>query len=135
MGAEILRWRTGRKVGRTIYAQPGAEPSDEDLLIGVMDTPALAREAVEAHNEARLARLSAELPFAADLRAYMTATGWAEEGSGAAGSIFAKDGRRFGVPHDDSDPLMVDAAVTRLAAAEKRSLAQVIADIGGADRG
>jgi hypothetical protein len=48
-----LRWRTGRKVGRTIYAQLGAEPTDHDLLIGVMDTPALAREAVESHNERR----------------------------------------------------------------------------------
>lgn len=43
-------WRTGRKVGRTIYAQGQEEPSDHDALIGVMDTRALAREAVEAHN-------------------------------------------------------------------------------------
>lgn len=33
----------------------GAEPSDDDALIGVMDTPAIAAEAVEGHN-ARLAR-------------------------------------------------------------------------------
>lgn len=44
------RWRTGRKVGRTIYRQTGPYPSDEDPLIGVMDTVALAHEAVEAHN-------------------------------------------------------------------------------------
>jgi hypothetical protein len=37
------RWRVGRKVGRTIYG-----PTDE--LIGVMDTPALARAVVEAVN-------------------------------------------------------------------------------------
>lgn len=43
-------WRTGRKVGRTIYAQPGEHPDDNDPLIGVMDTPALAHEAVTAHN-------------------------------------------------------------------------------------
>lgn len=48
-------WRTGRKVGRTVYAVVGPEPSDSDVLIGVMDTPSLAREAVDAHNE-RLAR-------------------------------------------------------------------------------
>jgi hypothetical protein len=45
-----LPWRTGRKVGRTIYAQISAKPSDHDVLIGVMDTRALARSAVEGHN-------------------------------------------------------------------------------------
>ncbi|MGH2702825.1 MAG: hypothetical protein ACRDJ2_13770 [Actinomycetota bacterium] len=39
-------WRTGRKVGRTIYEQRGLEPSDDDVLIGMMDTPQLARRAV-----------------------------------------------------------------------------------------
>jgi hypothetical protein len=43
-------WRVGRKVGRTIYAQIGPEPSDDDVLIGVMDTSALAEDAVQAHN-------------------------------------------------------------------------------------
>lgn len=45
-----LPWRVGRKVGRTIYAMTGPEPSDDDPLIGVMDTPELAAEACEAHN-------------------------------------------------------------------------------------
>lgn len=31
-------WRPGRKVGRTIYRQVGDDPSDDDVLIGVMDT-------------------------------------------------------------------------------------------------
>jgi len=44
------RWRVGRKVGRTIYLQRGPEPSDDDPLIGVMDTARLARTAVEAVN-------------------------------------------------------------------------------------
>lgn len=48
--AQWLRWRTGRKVGRTIYAQVGDLPSDVDMLIGVMDTPVLADDAVRAHN-------------------------------------------------------------------------------------
>lgn len=43
-------WRVGRKVGRTIYALVGGEPSDEDELIGVMDSRAVASAAVEAHN-------------------------------------------------------------------------------------
>lgn len=44
-------WRTGRKVGRTIYEQVGTDPSDDDRLIGIMDTPDLARRAVEAVNQ------------------------------------------------------------------------------------
>ena len=51
-----MLWRTGRKVGRTIYARRGAAPSDDDPLIGVMDTPELAAEAVRAHNSALLDR-------------------------------------------------------------------------------
>jgi hypothetical protein len=45
-----LRWRTGRKVGRTIYAQLGEQPSDVDPLIGVMDSVGLAIATVRAHN-------------------------------------------------------------------------------------
>lgn len=43
-------WRTGRKVGRTIYLQVSEEPSDDDTLIGMMDTPELAQHVVDAHN-------------------------------------------------------------------------------------
>ena len=43
-------WRIGRKVGRTIYAQQGAAPDDDDPLIGVMDTEWYAEIAVRAHN-------------------------------------------------------------------------------------
>lgn len=45
-----MRWRTGRKVGRTIYRMIGNTPSDADELIGLMDTRELAEEAVRAHN-------------------------------------------------------------------------------------
>jgi hypothetical protein len=49
------RWRTGKKVGRTIYAVTTGErlrplPDDEHPLIGIMDTPELAAEAVRQHN-------------------------------------------------------------------------------------
>jgi hypothetical protein len=44
------RWRTGRKVGRTIYLQAGLEPADADQLIGLMDTPELAARAVASVN-------------------------------------------------------------------------------------
>lgn len=47
----LVPWRVGRHVGRTIYAMGGTEPSrDTDVLIGVMDTPELAAEAVAGHN-------------------------------------------------------------------------------------
>ena len=47
---EDCRWRTGRKVGRTIYVQRGQEASDGDPLIGMMDTQELAAEVVRSHN-------------------------------------------------------------------------------------
>jgi hypothetical protein len=40
------KWRVGRSVGRTIY-------NGNDQLIGLMDTPELARRVVEAVNHAR----------------------------------------------------------------------------------
>jgi len=48
-----LPWRVGRKLGRTIYAMVGAEPCDDDVLIGMMDTAELAGEACVAHNHRR----------------------------------------------------------------------------------
>lgn len=39
----MAEWRTGRKVGRTIYR--------DEVLVGVMDTPELAAEVVAALNE------------------------------------------------------------------------------------
>jgi hypothetical protein len=47
-----VQWRIGRHVGRTVYAQAGPEASDEDSLIGVLDTPEIAAEACKAHNYA-----------------------------------------------------------------------------------
>lgn len=44
------KWRTGRKVGRTLYVVLGEESSDADILIGMMDTAELAEEVVRAHN-------------------------------------------------------------------------------------
>lgn len=51
MKPENLPWRTGRKVGRTLYAQLGPEPDDHDPIIGLMDTKALAEAAVRGHND------------------------------------------------------------------------------------
>jgi hypothetical protein len=45
-------WRTGTSVHRTIYGcPPGSTHRSGEVLIGMMDTPDLAREAVDAHND------------------------------------------------------------------------------------
>ena len=45
-----LPWRVGRKVGRTIYAVVYGEASDDDILVGMMDTEELAERVVADHN-------------------------------------------------------------------------------------
>ncbi len=47
-----LKWRSGRSVGRTLYAIVSDKPSDHDILIGIMDTPQLARSVADDHNNA-----------------------------------------------------------------------------------
>ena len=56
-GAELPRtnkppkkWRVGNPVGRTIYIQEGDEASEQDTLIGMMDTSAQAMLVVIAVN-------------------------------------------------------------------------------------
>jgi hypothetical protein len=63
------RWRQGRRVGRTVYLQAGPEPSDDDLLIGLMDTPALARRVVDAVNAYRPGLLTGSHPSRGDATA------------------------------------------------------------------
>jgi hypothetical protein len=46
-----LPWRQGRHEPRHMYAQIGAEPSDDDPIVGTLDTPEAAEEACLAHNE------------------------------------------------------------------------------------
>lgn len=43
-------WRVGRKLGRTIYAQEGDEPSDDDAFLGLMETEDIAATVVNAVN-------------------------------------------------------------------------------------
>jgi hypothetical protein len=57
------RFRTGRKVGRTIYRLIGDDPNGEEELIGLMDTRELAAFAVEAMNRADREHQDAELPL------------------------------------------------------------------------
>jgi hypothetical protein len=47
----MTRWRVGRSLGRTVYQQIGAEPSKDDVLLGLMETRELAEQVVSAVNE------------------------------------------------------------------------------------
>jgi hypothetical protein len=53
-----LPWRTGRSLGRTVYARTGGDDREADTVIGMLDTRELAEEACAAHN-AELARRQA----------------------------------------------------------------------------
>jgi hypothetical protein len=44
-------WRQGRRVGRCIHMMVGVEASENDVLIGVFDTPELAAHIVALHND------------------------------------------------------------------------------------
>lgn len=46
------QWRQGRRVGRCIHMMVGAEASEDDVLIGVFDDPALSAHIVALHNSA-----------------------------------------------------------------------------------
>jgi hypothetical protein len=69
------------------------------------------------------------LPPVAAIRRYMRETGWDEGVHGSAGSVFAKGAAKIGVPHEDDDQVAVRGALTRLAASEMRSPAEVARDI------
>lgn len=45
---EPVCFRVGGKLGRTVYAQLGDEPSEKDLLVGLMETPYMAGFVAEA---------------------------------------------------------------------------------------
>jgi hypothetical protein len=45
-----MRWRTGRKLGRTIYRCLDTGDPDDDELIGMMDTAEVAAHVVDVHN-------------------------------------------------------------------------------------
>lgn len=49
-----MRWRVGSSVGRTIYGHPNPDDDEPDrdpaLLLGMVDTPELARHIAVLHN-------------------------------------------------------------------------------------
>lgn len=45
-----LPWRVGRKLFRTVYAQIGDEPSDDDIFLGIFDSAEVALAVAEQHN-------------------------------------------------------------------------------------
>lgn len=46
-----LRWRVGRKLGRTLYAMLNEEPTDNDILLGMVDDWDVALHIVTEHNK------------------------------------------------------------------------------------
>jgi hypothetical protein len=52
MYVDNRRWRTGRSLGRTVYAQHGTGAAKGDELLGLMETTDLADHVVELHNKA-----------------------------------------------------------------------------------
>jgi hypothetical protein len=44
-------WRTGRSLGRTLYARTGGDDWKADTFIGIMETPELALAVAEWHNQ------------------------------------------------------------------------------------
>lgn len=51
MDVTEVPWRTGKSIGRTIYAcPPGSSYRDGEIVIGMMDTPELAAHVVLVHN-------------------------------------------------------------------------------------
>jgi hypothetical protein len=53
-------WRTGRSLGRTVYAQAGTGAAKGDQLLGLMETPEIADYVVELHNRDLAAALRAK---------------------------------------------------------------------------
>ena len=51
-----MKLRVGRRVGRTLYEQQGAEPSDSDPIIGLVDTPQWAAYNLYAVNAVKRLR-------------------------------------------------------------------------------
>lgn len=46
-----MRLRVGRHLGRTIYIQPADQPTDDDVVVGMVDTASLAELIVRTVNE------------------------------------------------------------------------------------
>lgn len=50
LDVNVAYWRTGRHLGRTIYAMVALEPSDDDVFIGIMDNADVAEQVITDHN-------------------------------------------------------------------------------------
>jgi hypothetical protein len=86
--------------------------------------PALATSIVE-HVRERRARLTADA-----IRCYLRRARWTEGGRGPAGSLWTSlGGTKIAVPHDDSDPSLIAAAIERLARTEGIGLALMSAEV------
>ena len=68
---EAVPWRQGRSQPRNVYARTGGDDWKADTMIGQLDTPELAAEAVTAHNAARQPQAAPGLPFCRDAEPVM----------------------------------------------------------------
>lgn len=83
-------YRTGRRNGRVIYEQTGEQPSDNDVMVGTMDTRALALLVVGSLNRILIeSGATAPRPAAANVRTM----GEARLGARAATGDAADSGR------------------------------------------
>jgi hypothetical protein len=83
-------YRIGRKLGRTIYWQPGAEPTDNDDFIGIMDQPGIARYIVTVLN----ADLERTTPRPSPLTAKLTAGPLATHEEILGGKVYVSEALR-----------------------------------------
>jgi hypothetical protein len=60
-GLTAVPWRTGRSLGRTVYARTGGDWK-ADTVIGMLDTRELAEAACAAHNADLVRRAAGEAP-------------------------------------------------------------------------
>lgn len=44
-------WRTGRSLGRSVYARVGEHSDDDDVFIGIFDSQTIAAYVAEMHNK------------------------------------------------------------------------------------
>jgi hypothetical protein len=57
-----VRLRNGRKVGRTLYIVVPGDDRDADILVGLVDTEAIAMEIVAAVNARHVGRSGCDQP-------------------------------------------------------------------------
>ncbi|MFI6992326.1 hypothetical protein [Nonomuraea wenchangensis] len=77
-----------------------------------------------------MATMTASVPSIDDLQWYLIDHGWTRAGQGVAGSLWAKESQRIGVPNpDNGNPDLVMGAIERIAAFERREPKDVVEQV------